>query len=191
MRHLLILVITLFCSAAGAFAQTLQPGDTISISVYQDPKLDRQIVIGPGGSFSFPLAGRIQAEGMTPEALEKTLKKKLSDKYTMSPDVTVALVTPARPDEERRPKFFVTGQVVRPGPYPLTEGTNVMQAIAISGGLGPFAARSRIQVRRKVAGVESTLMFDYSAFEGGQDVGGNVDLQPGDIVIVPEKGLFE
>lgn len=174
-----------------AVAQTLQAGDTIAISVYQDPKLDRQVIIGPSGTFSFPLAGRIQASGLTPENVEKALKTKLRDKYTMPPDVTVALITPAKPNEEDRPKFFVTGQVGRPGPYPLSEGINVVQAIAISGGLGPFAARKRIQVRRKVAGVDSTITFNYSAFESGDDASGNIDLQPGDIVIVPEKGLFE
>ena len=190
MRVILMLMI-----AAGlvttAAAQTLKAGDTISISVYQDPKLDRQLVVSPSGSISFPFAGRIQAQGMTPEALEKTLKSKLKDKYTLSPDVTVALVAPAKPDEETRPRFFVTGQVSKPGPYLLTEGTNVVQAIAMSGGLAPFAAKGRIQIRRKVAGVELTFTFDYGAFEGGGDTSGNIDLQPGDVVIVPEKGLFE
>ena len=190
MRVVLILLLA-FGLAASAAGQTLNVGDTISISVYQDPKLDRQLVIGPSGSISFPLAGRIKAEGLTPEALEKALKAKLRDKYTMSPDVTVALVTPAKPDDELRPKFFVTGQVSRPGPYVLTEGTNVVQAIAMSGGLSPFAAKGRIQIRRKVAGIDSSFTFDYGAFESGEDGSGNIDLQPGDIVIVPEKGLFE
>jgi polysaccharide export outer membrane protein len=184
----LMLAVGLATSAAG---QTLKSGDTIAISVYQDPKLDRQVVIGPSGTFSFPLAGRIQAQGLTLEALEKTLRAKLKDKYTVNPDVTVVLVAPAKPDDEARPKFYVTGQVTRPGPYVLSEGTNVMQAIAMSGGLAPFAAKSRIQIRRKVAGAESTLTFDYGAFESGSDLTGNVDLQPGDVVIVPEKGLFE
>jgi polysaccharide export outer membrane protein len=177
--------------AAAAAAQALKAGDTISISVYQDPKLDRQLIVSPSGTISFPFAGRIKAEGMTPEALEKTLKSKLRDKYTLAPDVSVALVTPAKPDEESRARFFVTGQVNKPGPYLLIEGTNVVQAIAMSGGLGPFAAKGRIQIRRKVAGVESTFTFDYGAFESGGDTGGNIDLQPGDVVIVPEKGLFE
>jgi polysaccharide export outer membrane protein len=190
MRVILILLIG-WGVATTAAAQTLQPGDTIAISVYQDPKLDRQLIIGPTGTISFPLAGRIQAQGMTPEALEKTLKTKLKDKYTTSPDVTVALVTTAKSEDELKPRFFVTGEVSKPGPYLLTEGTSVMQAIAMSGGLGPFAARKRIQVRRKVNGLDTTFLFNYSAFETGEDVSGNIELQPGDVVIVPEKGFFE
>src|SRR6185312_498661 len=177
--------------ATAAAAQTLQPGDTISVSVYQDPKLDRQIVIGPTGSISFPLAGRIQAQGLTPVALEKALKSKLKDKYTTNPDITVALVASSKTEDEQKPRFFVTGEVSKPGPYLLTQGTSVMQAIAISGGLGPFAARPRIQIRRKVNGVDYTLLFDYSAFEKGDAVNGDVELQPGDVVLVPQKGFFE
>jgi polysaccharide export outer membrane protein len=190
MRVILILVMSWGLSLAAA-AQTLQPGDTIAISVYQDPKLDRQIVIGPTGTISFPLAGRIEAQGLTPEALEKALKAKLKDKYTTSPDVTVALVAAAQSEDEEKPRFFITGEVGKPGPFLLTQGTSVIQAIAMAGGLGPFAARARIQVRRKINGVDSTFLFDYSAFEKGEDVSGNIELQPGDVVIVPEKGFFE
>ena len=57
--------------------------------------------------------------------------------------------------------------------------------------LGQFAARKRIQVRRKVNGVEATLLFNYAAFEAGKEVVGNVDLEAGDVIIVPEKGFWE
>jgi polysaccharide export outer membrane protein len=174
-----------------AAAQALQPGDTIAVSVYQDSKLDRQIVVGPSGHISFPLAGQIRAEGMTPQSLEKTLRSKLRDKYAGSLDITVSLVATAKLDEEQKPKFFITGEVNKPGPYPLRVGTNVVQAIAMSGGLGQFAARKRIQVRRKVNGVEATLLFDYAAFEAGKEVAGNIDLQAGDVIIIPEKVFWE
>ncbi len=190
MRVILTLMITLALTLSAA-AQALQPGDTIAISVYQDPKLDRQIIIGPTGTISFPLAGRIQAQGLTPEALEKALKSKLKDKYTTTPDVTVALIATAKSEEEEKPRFFITGEVGKPGPFLYVPGTSVIQAIAMAGGLGPFAARKRIQIRRKVNGVDSTFLFDYSAFEKGEEVSGNIELQPGDVVIVPEKGFFE
>lgn len=172
-------------------AQALQPGDTIAVSVYQDSKLDRQIVIGPSGHISFPLAGQIHAEGMTPQSLEKALRSKLRDKYAGSLDISVSLVATAKVDDELKPKFFITGEVNKPGPYPLRAGTNLVQAIAMSGGLGQFAARKRIQVRRKVNGVESTLLFNYAAFEAGREVAGNIDLQAGDVIIIPERGFWE
>jgi polysaccharide biosynthesis/export protein len=179
--------------AAGANAQALQTGDRISISVYQDPKLDREIVIDQTGKISFPLAGRIRAAGLTTEDLERSLRSKLKDKYTSAPDITVALIAPAKVEDDAKPRIFVTGEVTRPGTYPYVPGTDVVQAIAMSGGLGPYAARSRIQVRRKDTGADANFVFDYAAFEAGKesDGKGNIELKPGDVVIVPEKGIFE
>ena len=140
-------------------AQALQPGDTLAISVYQDPKLDRQVVVGPTGMISFPLAGQIKAEGMTPPDLEKTLRTRLKAKYTGTLDITVSLIATNKIDDEHKPRFFVTGEVNKPGPYLLRSGTSVVQAIAMAGGLGQFAARKRIQVRRKTNGIESNVRF--------------------------------
>ena len=190
MRVLLAFVV--FCGSwAAAVAQELQAGDTIAVSVYQDSKLDRQVVIGTTGFISLPLAGQINAAGLTPQGLEKVLRSKLKDKYAGSLDITVSVIATAKPDDELRPRFYVTGEVNKPGPYVLRPGTTIVQAIAMTGGLGQFAARRRIQIRRKVAGVESTFLFDYAAFEAGRDSGDNIELQPGDVVIVPEKGFWE
>jgi polysaccharide export outer membrane protein len=194
MRVLLALVILCgFLTAAKA--QTLQPGDTIAVSVYQDPKLDRQIVIGPTGTFSFPLAGQIKAGGLTTEALEKTLKARLKDKFTTDIDVTVTLVATkldtSRPDEDLKPRIFVTGEVLRPGPYILKTRLNVLQAISVAGGFGLYAAKQRVQIRRQIAGREVMFLFDYNAFYSGRNVEDNIDLEPGDVVIIPERGLFE
>ena len=190
--RVIVLALLILCGTwARTIAQELQPGDTVAISVYQDSKLDRQVVVGPTGLISFPLAGQLKAGGLTPEALEKALRSKLRDKYTGSLDITVSLIATTKQDDEQKPRFYVTGEVNKPGPYVLRTGTTVMQAIAMSGGLAQFAARKRIQIRRKVAGVESTLLFNYGAFESGADIGGNVELQPGDVIIVPEKSFWE
>jgi polysaccharide export outer membrane protein len=190
-RALLSLLILITCAYSEVAAQALQPGDTLAISVYQDPKLDRQVVVGPTGMIAFPLAGQIKAEGMTPPDLEKALQSKLKSKYTGTLDITVSLIATNKLDDEQKPRVYVTGEVNKPGPYPLRNGTSVVQAIAMSGGLAQFAARKRIQIRRKVNGVESTFVFDYAAFEAGKDLTGNIDLLPGDVILVPEKGFFE
>jgi polysaccharide export outer membrane protein len=65
-----------------------------------------------------------------------------------------------------------------------------MQAIALSGGLGRFAAGGRIQIHRRVAGQERVFVFDYDAFASGKNLEGNIPLQPGDVIVVPERGLF-
>ena len=193
MRIFLALAV-LWGLCTGAAAQALQPGDSIAISVYQDPKLDRQLLIGPTGMISFPLAGQLRAGGLTPQALENALRARLKDRFTGDLDITVSVVstTPTQPaDEQLKPRFFVTGEVLRPGPYIIVQRTTVLQGIALAGGLGPFAARQRIQIRRKIRGIDELLHFNYWAFEAGYDVGGNINLQPGDVIIVPVRGLFE
>ena len=191
--RILIALLFIVGLATGAAAQALQPGDTISVSVWQEPKLDRTVVIPPGGMISFPLAGPVRASGLTPEALADVLRGRLQKNYTEKLDITVAFVARVEKDEDEAlaPRVYVTGEVTRPGPYIVKLRTNVMQAIALAGGLSPFAARQRIQVRRKIKGVDDLYVFNYVAYESGQDMGGNIDLKSGDIVIVPERGLFE
>jgi polysaccharide biosynthesis/export protein len=192
MRFLLAVVFICGFSAIAA-AQTLESGDQIGISVLQDSKLDRQIVIDRAGMISFPLAGRIRAAGLTPTALENLLKARLKGSYSTDLDVTVSLLTlpEKKENEDQKPRIFVTGQVKAPGFFLYRPRTSVVQAIALSGGLAPFAARGRIQVRRRIEGVETLFVFNYGAFEAGTDLEGNIDLRPNDVVIVPERGLFE
>jgi len=190
-------LLLVLCWSTAASSQALNPGDTISISVYQDPKLDRQVVIGPSGMISFPLAGQIRAGGMTPGALETVLRSKLKDKFTEEPDITVSLVAPAVPPSERqveedlKPKIFITGEVLRPGFFVVRTRLTVMQAVAMAGGFGPYAAKRRVQVRRQINGTEVMFLFDYVAFHSGRNVEDNIDLLPGDVVIIPERGIFE
>jgi polysaccharide export outer membrane protein len=189
MRILLALGLLLGCFTA-ASAQTLRPGDTISISVLQDPKLDRQVLIGPDGMIALPLAGHLKAGGLSPQALEAALKNRLQKNYNDPLDITVALISSGTSADDSKPRIYMTGEILKPGPYVLVQKINLMQAIAQAGGLGPFAARQRIQVRRKIDGAESVYYFDYNAFETGTDLTGNIDLRGGDVIVVPERGLF-
>jgi polysaccharide export outer membrane protein len=190
-----IIALCLGLLASVAHAQTLKPGDSLSISVLQDPKLDRTVVIDPRGEIAFPLAGHIRAQGLTPLALENILKNKLKNNYKDDNlDVTVAFINaPKEPiEEDLKPKIFITGEVIRPGSYVVRQRTTLMQAIALAGGVGPFAAKKRIMVRRREAGGNETIfMFNYKAYEGGDDLEGNISLRAGDVIMVPERGLFE
>jgi polysaccharide export outer membrane protein len=192
MRFLILLL--LFVAYSGqAIAQSgaLQPGDPINISVYQDPKLDRTVIVGPNGMISFPLAGPIRAGGLTPAQLENVLKQRLKGRFTEEPDVTVTLVAIRSPEEDLKPRFYITGEILRPGYYVMRTNLDLMQAIAMAGGFSPFAATRRIQVRRNINGAESTFVFNYNDFFSGTNLADNVGLRAGDVVIVPEKGLFE
>jgi polysaccharide export outer membrane protein len=192
--RILIFLICLCGMATAADAQTLKPGDTLAVSVMQDSKLDRTVIVDPSGQIAFPLAGHFRVRGLTPQAVESILKDKLKSNYKDdSLDVTVALVNSVKdiPEEDLKPKIFITGEILRPGSYVVRQKTTLMQAIALAGGLGPFAAKRRIMVRRRSEVGEDIFMFDYRAYEAGQDLEGNITLHAGDVIMVPERGLLE
>jgi len=190
-----LLALLFFCgflTSAMAQVEPLHPGDTIQISVWQDPKLNRQVVIGPDGMISFPLAGHIQAGGLTPQALENVLRRRLQKNYTSHLDITVSLAAVNREEQvETKPRVYITGEILKPGPYIIRADTNVVQALALAGGLGPFAASKRIQIHRQVNGTDSTFLFNYNAYVEGTNTADNINLRSGDVIIVPQRGLFE
>ena len=190
--RILVFLLAFCATASVADAQTLKSGDSLSISVMQDSKLDRSVIIDPSGQIAMPLAGHIQASGLTPQALENVIKNRLRSNYKdESLDVSVGLTNAAIPEEDLKPKIFITGEILRPGSYVVRQQTTLMQAIALAGGLGPFAAKRRIMVRRRGGPGEDIFMFDYRAYEAGQDLEGNITLHAGDVIMVPERGLFE
>ena len=147
------------CAQAVAQQQenyTLQPGDSLEVSVLQDPTLNRRVVVAPDGMISFPLVGHIRAAGMTTQALEGLLSKRLRKNYQTDPQVTVMLsevkVRAGFPGIRNR-RSEQTWEL------PDKPGTSVMQAIALSGGLSQFAAKSRIQIHRKVARQRTGVSF--------------------------------
>ena len=187
------LVLLFFCGfLSSARAEVLHPGDSIHISVWQDPKLDQTVVIGPDGLFGFPLAGHIRAGGMTPQAVENELRNRLQKNYTGQLDITVSLIAANREGEdERKPRVYISGEILKPGFYIIKPEINIMQAIALAGGLAPFAASQRIQLHRKINGADLIFLFDYKAYLSGTNAADNINLRAGDIIIVPERGLFE
>lgn len=194
MRVVLIVCLLLCAFVTRSLAQEpIQAGDTLQISVWQDPKLDRQVVVSPEGMIAFPLAGHIKAAGVTPQSLENLLRARLQKNYTGKLDITVSLAA-VNPTEaaDQRPRVYMTGEVLKPGPYPAKPSIDIAQAIALAGGLSPFAAGRRIQIHRKVNGTDTILVFDYKAFQSGTgSPENNIALRSGDVVIVPERGLLE
>ena len=98
-----VVLLLLGVSGALAAAYHLKPGDTISVNVWQDPKLDRQLVVGPDGTIAFPLAGHIAAAGHTLQAVEAELRSKLKANYNTPLDVTIALTSATRSGGDRHP----------------------------------------------------------------------------------------
>ncbi len=198
-RRLLAWLIAGLCVAGSAQAQTedtgdwaLAPGDRIDISVLEDPTLNRQALVRPDGKISMPLAGAIAVAGLTPEAAQGLIRRRLAKDFIEPPNVTVSLVALGSEDEEE-PAFYVLGEVAQPGRFTFNEEmpVTVLQALALAGGLDVFAARKRVQIRRYADNVETLQLFDYDAVESGEGLLPPLFIEDGDVIVVPESGLFE
>jgi polysaccharide export outer membrane protein len=181
--------------ASTASAYTIAPGDRLDISVLEDPTLNRQVLVRPDGKISMPLAGTIDVSGHTPEEVQSIVRARLSKHFVAPPNVTVALSgvgAEAALGEQGLPAFYVMGEVNKPGRYAfdVEKPVSVLQALSIAGGLGVFAARSRIQVRHSAEGAGSMQLFDYDAIESGDAASAPIMIQDGDVIVVPERGLF-
>lgn len=178
----------------------LKPGDTVSITVLEDSLLDREVLIAPDGRVSMPLAGSIVAAGLTPEQLQQTIQGRLRKNFVEPPNVTVSLTglgeTPIESEDEDLPReVYVLGEVGSPGRYEYDNETEitVLQALTLAGGVGPFAAVERIQVREMVDETETIRLFNYDLVEEGQlNTARDLDaLRDKAVIVVPERGLFE
>ncbi len=156
----------------------LGPEDVVEISVWKEPDLTKQIAIRPDGKISYPLIGEVQAAGKTVKQLREEISKRL-EKYVTDAQVTVILL------KTQYYKIYVVGKVNKPGEFLVGRPANVMQALAMAGGLTPFASPSKIVIIRKSGNREETLPFDYKAVSKGEFLEQNITLLPGDVVVVP------
>lgn len=154
--------------------------DVLAITVWKQPDISRpNIPVRPDGRISLPLVGEIQAAGRTPLQLEQEITERLKT-YMTNPDVTVIV------DQINSQKFNVLGRVAKPGSYPLTATTTVLDAIASAGGFQDFAKQRGVYILRQTTGAGQTrIPFNYKDVIKGKHPEQNIRLQPGDTVIVP------
>lgn len=153
--------------------------DVLAISVWKEPELTKVIPVRSDGKISLPLVGEMQATGRTPLQLEESIAAKLKD-FITSPEVTVIV------QQVNSRKYNVLGEVGKPGSFPLTASTTIMDAIAASGGFKDFAKKSGVYVLRKGPdGRETRLNFNYKDFIKGKNSNQNIKLEPNDTIIVP------
>ena len=192
---LALIVLTGMVVPGSAQDYSIQPGDRLEISVLEDPGLNRTVLVRPDGRFSMPLAGTINAAGSTPEQVQALIRRRLSGAFVTPPEVTVALAQVGDPEAFETSdvmSIYILGQVARPGVYEVQAPIDALGALAVAGGTGNFAALSRIQVRRRVPGAgESVFMLDYKSIEDGAVPSTFIELQDGDVIVVPERRLFE
>jgi len=176
----------------------VQPGDTLQIEVLEDPTLNRSVLVAPDGRISLPLAGSLQASGLPVDGIGAAIASQISSNFAAPPHVFVGLAQLA----ERRPatsaaqprtiSVFVLGEANSPGRLDLAMGTTILQAFAQMGGFTKFAATKRIQLRRSSkTGQETTYQLNYDAIEAGSSAAGRTTLQAGDVIVVPQRKLFE
>lgn len=192
--------------ALPAGAQSLyrvQPGDRLAVTVIEDPNLNSQVLVRPDGRITLPIAGSLAVAGRSPEEIQSILRERLAPGFNTPPTVSVSLVALAPrepvvpPVEEPPPPAFVyvLGEVGKPGPVQLPVETRLhaLQAIAAAGGLGRFANGAKIQIRRLDAatGTETVFLLDFREVEAGRPLTANIPLLDGDVIFVPERGLFD
>lgn len=156
----------------------INAGDMLEISVWGEEALQREVKVRPDGAFSFPLAGELMAKGRTAEAIRVEIETRLS-RYV--PDL-VATVTVT---EVSGNQIFVIGQVRNPGVFVMNPELDVIQALSVAGGMGPFAALKDIRILRREGGTQRVIPFDYTQVLQGRDLEQNIVLRSGDVVLVP------
>lgn len=178
----------------------IRKGDVLRVEVIEDPSLNRSVLVSPDGRISMPLTGAIKASGKTIEDIQRELASGLAASFAARPNVFVSVerlyeapIRPARaPEPDPTIEIFVMGEVSKPGKLTLDPGANVLQAFAEMGGFTRFAASSRVQLRRAGPdGAEQMVTLDYKAIEAGLSAAGMTELAEGDVIVVPQRRLFE
>jgi polysaccharide biosynthesis/export protein len=155
------------------------PDDVLQVLYWREKDMSAEVTVRPDGKITLPLLNDVQAGGLTPDQLRDKIDE-LSKKFLQEdPTVTVAV----KAINSR--KVFITGSVNKPGPYPLTAPTTVLQVIAMAGGLTEFANQSKIGVMRQENGKLVRYPFNYKDVAKGKNLEQNIELKPGDTVIVP------
>jgi polysaccharide export outer membrane protein len=154
------------------------PEDVLDVTVWKEPDVSRVIPVRPDGRISLPLINDIQAAGLSPEQLAATIAEKLR-KFLNEPHVTV-IVTAMNSQ-----RVFVVGEVLRAGAFPLLPGMTVLQALGSAGGFTTFADVKQIHVMRVRDGKKIQFQFNYREVLKGNQPEQNINLEPGDTIVVP------
>jgi polysaccharide export outer membrane protein len=176
----------------------IQPGDTLSIEVLEDSALNRNALVLPDGTVSVPLVGSIPAAGKSLSDVQAAIIEGMAPNFASKPNVfvTVSSLNTGTKSTGRSGSsinVYIMGAVNSPGKVKVSSGTSLLQFLAEAGGLTKFAATKRIQLRRtdRKTGTTSVFGFNYKAIENGSADVSSIILKKGDVIVVPERRLFE
>ena len=188
---LCIICLSTICLVAGVAAEgtgnkaqagngyTIGAGDVLSITTWKEEDFSlEEVLVRLDGKISFPLLDDIQAAGLTPVQLKKEIAKRLAD-YVEAPNVTVHVRDP------RSLKFYVLGEVMETGEYPMVKKLTVLQAFALAGGFTEWAQKDEIILIRRENGQDKIIRINYKKIVKGKDLDKNLLIQADDTIIVP------
>ena len=180
-RKIIVFSLLLFPGAVVAQERPylLNPGDVLQVSVWKEAELQRDVLVLPDGTISFPLAGHVMAAGRSAKEVQDELAG-LIKKYIPDPAINVSVKAVSGY------KVYVIGQVNRPGEFLPGRRVDVMQALSSAGGLTSFADDDDITVLRRNGDKQIALHFNYSAVKNGKNLEQNVILHAGDVVVVSD-----
>ena len=165
---------------------TAGPQDVLEVTVFGESDVSGKFQVEADGTFNFPLIGRVRAAGLTLRAIERELHNRLADGFLQNPQVSVSV------GSFRSQRIFVVGEVMKPGPYPLTEQMTLIEALATAGSTASSAAGHVVIIRASRSAKDAgnphadseVQQVDLAAFQAGS-LANNVVLRDGDMVIVP------
>ncbi|MDP2340147.1 MAG: polysaccharide biosynthesis/export family protein [Deltaproteobacteria bacterium] len=159
--------------------EVLGPGDVVEVRIFNEPELSGVHQLSESGTIRMPLIGSVTASGLTPDQLSVALTDAYNARYLKRAEVSLFV------KERNSQKVFVLGQVGKPGPVAINSGRmTVIEAIALAGGTTKLADASRALLTRDHGGKQLRVAVDVAAIGRGQAA--DVELQPGDILFVPE-----
>ena len=173
-----------FCTPSTAAAQDnaeeykIGVGDILRINTWKEPDLSLEdAMVRSDGIITFPLLDDIKAQGLTTMELKAKIEKKLTD-YVEAPNVTITLANPTSQ------KFYILGEVMNTGEYPIIKNLTVMQAFALAGGFTEWASKNKILLIRRSDGQKTTITIKYKDILKG-DFSKDIALKADDTIIVP------
>ena len=181
----------------------IRPGDTLKIEVLEDPGLNRSVLVSPDGRINLPLTGTVQVSGKTIEAVQGELSTRLAANFAAPPNVYASIESVAvraaggggsgGAGTAATVDVYVIGEAAKSGKLLVAPGTTVLQFFAEMGGFSKFAATKRIQLRRtdRQTNKETSYLINYDAIEAGTSRMGATVLRKGDVIVVPQRKLFE
>jgi polysaccharide export outer membrane protein len=166
-------------AAGRGTASTLGSGDLLEVRVYQEADLSGVFRVSPEGNIDYPLCGRVNVLNLSSSKAADAITECLKNGFLKSPQVTVLV------REYTSKKVFVLGEISKPGTFPYEENMSIIQAVTLAGGFTKLAAKNGTSVTRLVSGQETRVRVPVAEIEQGREK--NFQLQPGDIVFVPES----